>query len=84
MSNSIYTTDELLDGTYPMQVKSWFAYNSTITFLMQTFNIILKDRCRKAIITPTLFNPQTIYYQIGEPALIVPIPDWTYDTMPNN
>jgi hypothetical protein len=81
-TNTISTTDELLDGTYSMQVYSWFAYNSTVLFVMQPFKVILKDRCRKAIITPTPFSPATIYYQINSPAIIVPIPDWTYDTQP--
>jgi hypothetical protein len=80
--NIISTTDELLDGTYSMQVYSWFAYNSTVLFGMQPFNVILKDRCRKAIITPTPFNPATIYYQINSPAILVPIPEWIYDTQP--
>jgi hypothetical protein len=51
--SSISTTDEVLDGTYFMQVAAWFTYNSTVVYGIQPFKVILKDRCRKAVITPT-------------------------------
>jgi hypothetical protein len=51
--SSIYTDIELLDGTYYMQVAAWFAYNSSVVYGIEPFKIILKDRCRKAVITPT-------------------------------
>ena len=80
--SSINATDELLEGTYYMQVAAWFAYNSSVVYGIQPFKVILKDRCRKAVITPTLFNPTTIYYQIGTGLQKTPIPDWSYDTLP--
>jgi hypothetical protein len=31
-ASSIFTTDELLDGTYNMEVAAWFIYNSSFVY----------------------------------------------------
>jgi hypothetical protein len=62
-----------------MYIVAWFAYlPAELTLTTHTFTVNLIDKCRKTVIVPSPLISQPFYYQVGEPALTIPIPDWTH------